>query len=47
MRFAAAHPEATVFHHPAWVRVLAGAYGYEPGVRALQSDDGTILAALS
>jgi CelD/BcsL family acetyltransferase involved in cellulose biosynthesis len=46
LEFAAGHAEATVFHHPAWMAVLARAYGYEPGVLALLSRDGGILGGL-
>jgi CelD/BcsL family acetyltransferase involved in cellulose biosynthesis len=46
LEFAAGHPEAAVFHHPAWIALLARSYGYKPGVFALLSDDGGILAGL-
>lgn len=35
-----------MFHHPAWIGVLARAYGHEPGVLALLSPQGGILAGL-
>jgi CelD/BcsL family acetyltransferase involved in cellulose biosynthesis len=42
--FAGSHPEATVFHHPAWSRMLVAAYGYRPAV-LLQLDRSGAVAA--
>lgn len=28
--FVSAHPDALIYHHPAWLKVLEEAYGYEP-----------------
>lgn len=46
LEFASHQPEATAFHHPAWMAVLARAYGYEPHVLALLSNEGEVLAGL-
>ncbi len=35
LAFCAGRPEATPFHHPAWTRCLAEAYGWRPSVAAL------------
>lgn len=40
LRLALEHPAATAYHHPAWARALAGAYGFRPFVLALaQGED--------
>jgi FemAB-related protein (PEP-CTERM system-associated) len=44
--FAAAMPDANVFHHPAWVKLLALSYGYRPFVIAVSDSGGSIRAAL-
>lgn len=36
LEFAAGHPEATPFHHPAWAAALADAYGFTAGALALR-----------
>ena len=46
LTFAKRHPQATAFHHPAWTSVLADAYGFEPGVFALRSIEGDVVAGL-
>jgi CelD/BcsL family acetyltransferase involved in cellulose biosynthesis len=46
LRFIASQPQATVFHHPAWSRVIAEAYGYRPLVLAQMGGDGSIEAGL-
>jgi CelD/BcsL family acetyltransferase involved in cellulose biosynthesis len=46
LAFIAEQPEATVFHHPAWMSVLAGSYGYDPFVVVVHDDDGAIQAGL-
>jgi len=40
------HPAATVFHHPAWLNVLAECYGYQPMLAALLDDEGRVVAGL-
>jgi CelD/BcsL family acetyltransferase involved in cellulose biosynthesis len=42
----AAHPQAHIFHHPAWTTLLADCYGYRPFVIALCNEDGDICAGL-
>jgi CelD/BcsL family acetyltransferase involved in cellulose biosynthesis len=44
--FIASQPQATVFHHPAWSRVLAEAYGFRPLVLAQSAADGSVEAGL-
>jgi CelD/BcsL family acetyltransferase involved in cellulose biosynthesis len=44
--FVAAAPEATVFHHPAWLSALVAAYGYRPVILAERDEDGRISAGL-
>lgn len=43
--FVHSHPDATVFHHPAWAGLLADCYGYEASVCAVPGDGGDIAAA--
>jgi hypothetical protein len=46
LRFVEAHEDATLFHHPAWSRVLADSYAHRP-VSLVQTDaDGQITAGL-
>src|SRR5260370_4220636 len=44
--FAQLHPDATVFHHPAWSQVLTDAYGYRSLVLASTNASGHIDAGL-
>jgi CelD/BcsL family acetyltransferase involved in cellulose biosynthesis len=44
--FAATKPQATIFHHPAWINVLAECYGYHPFVIAVRDTSGKIVAGL-
>lgn len=44
--FATTHPEATIFHHPAWATMVARCYGYRPFALALRDQVGTIVAGL-
>lgn len=46
LEFVASQSPATVFHHPAWSRVLAEAYGFRPLVLAQKAADGAIEAGL-
>jgi CelD/BcsL family acetyltransferase involved in cellulose biosynthesis len=39
LAFLSGRPEATPFHHPAWTRCLAEAYGWSPSVAALVVGD--------
>lgn len=45
-RFLASHPDATVFHHPAWSRVLSESYGYRPLVLGQSDPEGTIVGGI-
>ena len=38
--FVSGRPEATPFHHPAWARLLADAYGYRAFALAIRGGDG-------
>lgn len=40
--FAADHPEARVYHHSAWARVLGESFGFEPAHMALRDPDGGV-----
>jgi CelD/BcsL family acetyltransferase involved in cellulose biosynthesis len=44
--FAASSPRANIFHHPAWMNLLAECYGYRPFVVAVRNADGKICAGL-
>lgn len=39
-------PAATIFHHPAWMEVLAASYGYRPFILAVTGADGQVRAGL-
>jgi CelD/BcsL family acetyltransferase involved in cellulose biosynthesis len=39
-------PESSIFHHPAWLHVLAECYGYRPFVVAVCDETGQIKAGL-
>jgi CelD/BcsL family acetyltransferase involved in cellulose biosynthesis len=40
------HPEASPFHHPAWIALLSECYGYHPFIIVALNDDGQITAGL-
>lgn len=40
------HPDATIFHHPSWIRVLSECYGYRPFLAALLNKDQQIAVGL-
>jgi hypothetical protein len=44
--YAAAMPAANIFHHPAWISLVADCYGYRPFILALTDRDGRIRAGL-
>lgn len=44
--FVASKPRANIFHHPAWMNLLAECYGYRPFVVAVRNADGKICAGL-
>jgi hypothetical protein len=46
MDFVASKPQATVFHHPAWLKPLAECYGFRPFVIAVCDASGHVLAGL-
>jgi CelD/BcsL family acetyltransferase involved in cellulose biosynthesis len=46
LTFAASRPQVSVFHHPAWMSVLAECYGYHPFVVAVGDTTGRITAGL-
>lgn len=45
-RFAASAPQASIFHHPAWLEVLAECYGYLPFIAAVRDASGAVSAGL-
>jgi serine/alanine adding enzyme len=44
--FVIGHPEATIYHHSAWSRVLAERYGHSPFCYVLEDDNKEILAGI-
>jgi CelD/BcsL family acetyltransferase involved in cellulose biosynthesis len=44
--FVEAHPDSTIFHHPAWAGLIAECYGYRPFVITVTDKSGEIAAAL-
>ena len=44
--FVSSKPQATIFHHPAWLKSLAECYGFRPFVIAVCDDSGHVLAGL-
>ena len=44
--YVSAHPEATIFHHPAWSQLLADCYGYSPFVACAVNGAGAILGGM-
>ncbi len=44
--FVAAHPDALIYHHPAWLQVLVQAYGYTIVGLACEHDDGQLQGIL-
>jgi CelD/BcsL family acetyltransferase involved in cellulose biosynthesis len=44
--FVAADPQATVFHHPAWIELLEKCYGFRPFVLVTYDDSGNLNAGL-
>jgi CelD/BcsL family acetyltransferase involved in cellulose biosynthesis len=44
--FATSKPEASIFHHPAWMNLLHECYGYRPFVIAVCNTDGGVSAGL-
>ncbi len=46
LEWLASRPDATPFHHPAWLRVVAGSYGYPSFVLALTDEHGAIRAGM-
>lgn len=46
LAFVGSHPDATAFHHPAWMELLADTYGYRPSVLALTDPEGEVAAGV-
>ena len=44
--FISNHPDATIFHHPAWADLLSDCYGYTPFAAAMQDESGEIVNGL-
>ena len=45
-RFVSTHPDALVFHHPAWLRALEEAFDYQPVHLACEDADGELRGVL-
>jgi hypothetical protein len=46
MSFVGSKPQATIFHHPQWIKLLYECYGYRPFIMAVNDSDGNICAGL-
>jgi hypothetical protein len=46
LAFASSRPEVSIFHHPAWTKLLAESYGYQPFIMAVSNSEDRILAGL-
>ena len=46
LAFAQSRPDATTFHHPAWLQLLAKTYRYQPWLLIIQTDRYGIVAGL-
>jgi CelD/BcsL family acetyltransferase involved in cellulose biosynthesis len=46
LEFAQSQPKATLFHHPAWARLLADCYGYRAMALALTDGGGAVTAGV-
>jgi CelD/BcsL family acetyltransferase involved in cellulose biosynthesis len=46
IEFVSSKPQATIFHHPAWLKPLAECYGFRPFVMAVCDASGCVLAGL-
>ncbi len=46
MEFVATHPDASIFHHPAWIELIADFYHFHPFVIAVLGSKGEINAGL-
>ncbi len=46
LNFIVDHPQANIFHHPAWINLLAECYGYQPFIAAVGDNSGAINAGL-
>jgi hypothetical protein len=46
MQFISRHPDAVLFHHPAWLRLLQTCYGYRAFIAAVAAGSGEILAGV-
>jgi len=45
--FISAQPQATIFHHPQWMKLLSECYGYQPFVLAVSSPEDKIGAGVA
>lgn len=46
LRFINNHPDATIFHHPAWSNLLKACYGYQPVTLVILDETGEIASGL-
>ncbi len=46
MAYISAHPQAVIFHHPAWMEIIADCYGYEPFILCLLDEQNQISAGM-
>ncbi len=46
LAFVDGHPDATIFHHPRWLELLASSYGYRPLILTIRDSGNAIRAGL-
>lgn len=46
LSFVGSMPNATIFHHAAWINMITECYGYHPFVVAIRNSEGAIVAGL-
>jgi CelD/BcsL family acetyltransferase involved in cellulose biosynthesis len=46
LAFVQGHPDATIFHHPRWLELLASTYGYRPMILTVRGARDSIVAGL-
>jgi lipid II:glycine glycyltransferase (peptidoglycan interpeptide bridge formation enzyme) len=46
IEFIKSHPQANIFHHPAWINLLSECYGYHPFIVIVEDAEGLIKAGV-
>lgn len=47
MDLASVSQDACIFHHPAWLRLLEGCYGFRPFIAALEGENGKLTTGMA